>query len=112
MTDENPSEDRIAAIQEQVEALEARVEALHRKLKHERQSSAASKWDQYDRPVVESLRTGQDVTREELKARYRSGANAVKSDETLKQRIQDLVDEPEFEVISPGHFRYTGDADE
>ncbi|QLK25434.1 hypothetical protein HYG81_15295 [Natrinema zhouii] len=67
-------------------------------------------YDDRDSAVIEHLVAGEFVTVSQLRRLYRRHTD-IRSDDTLKKRIQGLVAGPDFEIAGVGEIRYDPDGD-
>lgn len=114
MSTENPPAERLAELEDDLNALTERVEAMSRKQKRLEQrlpqvAAYEDGFDQYDAPVVARLERGEGYTRAELVSMYRNGRNSVTDEQKIKSRIRGLVADGVLEPIESGRWRCIGE---
>lgn len=99
-------EQRIEALESQVEQLQRRIDALEGEGGRESDPDWLAKFDpQYERPVVRALGPGEsgDVTRLQDLVRTHT---SISDEQTAKRRAKALMGYPEFAVPDYGKWRF------
>jgi len=103
-------EQRIAALEEEHSRLRDRIDELERKLDSESSALPAAASDYRDARVLDGLQVGDEPRLSTLQTLY-LGRTDIRDDETLRDRIEDLVESPAFETIGYQQWRYLGPKD-
>lgn len=103
----------VEALQKKINTLAGRVDDLESQLEEGESStsSTSSGVEHRDQAVLDQIDAGDHVSVSYLKQLYRINTD-IRSDRTLKNRVQSLTNRPEFTWTAPGNWVYQGQGGE